>query len=439
MQYINNYIVHFTAGVIVIIKRQTRPNLQIDNIDDLILHINKVGVKKLKRCSDSNRQLLYKILESEHHSSAEFKKEMQKSWKHAYKDLSVFGWSDAEILEETNIRTETKKRALATSLKNTGMSESEYRRSRQNLCPEFWIRRGYSVEAAKLKIKEIQSSNSKKVQNQQKRESSPRTLDYWIKKGVHNPEERRSLFQRESSKRCPEYWMNRGCTYTEALEMVSSTQRESAACYYNNTSISDIRTKNRLCVEYYQAKGLTEEEIAQQLKDNGRTFSLEMCQAKYGEDDGFVIWQERQKKWQQTLNEKSPEELKVIREKQGIMSGRKWDTLNVPGIFYIIQISSSKLKIGITIRDIDKRYAASELSNKRIHVHPVDDIQTAYAIEQSIKRNHLAEIKKADYGVFGWTEVLDAEFDDVLNELTELINKDNLNLLKEHGKNENNT
>lgn len=305
---------------------------------------------------------------------------MQKSWKHAYKDLSVFGWSDAEILEETNIRTETKKRA-----------------------------------------------------------SSPRTLDYWIKKGVHNPEERRSLFQRESSKRCPEYWMNRGCTYTEALEMVSSTQRESAACYYNNTSISDIRTKNRLCVEYYQAKGLTEEEIAQQLKDNGRTFSLEICQAKYGEDDGFVIWQERQKKWQQTLNEKSPEELKVIREKQGIMSGRKWDALNVPGIFYIIQISSSKLKIGITIRDIDKRYAASELSNKRIHVHPVDDIQTAYAIEQSIKRNHLAEIKKADYGVFGWTEVLDAEFDDVLNELTELINKDNLNLLKEHGKNENNT
>ena len=247
------------------------------------------------------------------------------------------------------------------------------------------------------------------------------------------------MFQRESSQRCPEYWMNRGCTYTEALEMVSSKQRANAINYYNNTSPDDIRTKNRLCAEFYRAKGFTEEEIARQLKDNGRTFSLEICQEKYGEDDGFVIWQERQKKWQQTLNEKTAEELKEIREKQGIMSGRKWDALNVPGIFYIIQISSTKLKIGITIRDIDKRYAASELAGKRIHIHPVDDIQTAYLIEQTIKRNHLSEIKKADYGVFGWTEVLDESFDNVLSELTELINKDNLNILKEHSKNENDT
>lgn len=127
------------------------------------------------------------------------------------------------------------------------------------------------------------------------------------------------MWQKESSQRCPEYWMNRGCSYEEAVKMVSEKQRESARFYYDNTPEAKIREKNVRCPEYYRSKGLSEEEIKQQLKDNGRTFSLEICQAKYGEDEGFSIWQERQRKWQQTLSNKSPDELKIIREKQGIM------------------------------------------------------------------------------------------------------------------------
>lgn len=104
-------------------------------------------------------------------------------------------------------------------------------------------------------------------------------------------------------------------------------------------------------------------------------------------------------------------------------------------MFYIIQISQSKLKIGITIREIDERYSPRELKDKRIHIHKFDDIQTAYLIEQIIKRRHITEIKKADHGVFGWTEVLQDSFENLLSELTELLNtEDNLNLLLERMK-----
>lgn len=425
----------------MIIKRQTRQDIEITTIDELILYINKIGINKLKRQTSDNLDVLFSILSAVYTQNTAFKKEMLKLWKPAYKNLKLFGWNDKEISDEIQTRTDIKKKALATALRNSGLTEKEYRRTLSNVCPEYWIKRGFTPTEAIIKVEEVQSNNSKKASNQQKRESSPRTLDYWIKKGVSNPEERRQMWQKESSQRCPEYWMSRGCSYEEAVKMVSEKQRASVRLYYDNTPEAEIRAKNIRCPEYYRAKGMSEDEIKQRLKDNGRTFSLEICQAKYGEDEGYVIWEERQRKWQQTLNNKSPDELEIIRQKQGVMQGRKWDSLHVPGIFYIIQISLSRVKIGITIRDIDERYPLQALKDKRIHTHKVDDIQTAYLIEQIIKRRHITEIKKADYGVFGWTEVLQDSFENILSELTELINtKDNLNLLLERMmKNENYT
>jgi G:T-mismatch repair DNA endonuclease (very short patch repair protein) len=44
------------------------------------------------------------------------------------------------------------------------------------------------------------------------------------------------------------------------------------------------------------------------LSNSQKYFSKEICVQKYGENEGMKIWQDRQNKWQGTLNSKSAEE-----------------------------------------------------------------------------------------------------------------------------------
>ena len=54
------------------------------------------------------------------------------------------------------------------------------------------------------------------------------------------------------------------------------------------------------------------EEAQEKLKERQITFSLQICIDKYGEEIGLIKWQERQDKWQKTLDAKSPEEKLAI-------------------------------------------------------------------------------------------------------------------------------
>jgi hypothetical protein len=49
--------------------------------------------------------------------------------------------------------------------------------------------------------------------------------------------------------------------------------------------------------EYYLNKGYSEEESIELLKERQRTFTLEKCIEKYGEEEGKNRWLERQEKW----------------------------------------------------------------------------------------------------------------------------------------------
>lgn len=65
-------------------------------------------------------------------------------------------------------------------------------------------------------------------------------------------------------------------------------------------------------IEYYLAKGLSEEEAKLALSKHQTTFSKEICIEKYGEEAGLKRWQDRQEKWQDNLNSKSLEEQERI-------------------------------------------------------------------------------------------------------------------------------
>ena len=61
-------------------------------------------------------------------------------------------------------------------------------------------------------------------------------------------------------------------------------------------------------IEYWTKQGYTEDEAVEIIHKRQQTFTLEKCIEKYGPEDGYKRWKDRQDKWQKTLNDKSPEE-----------------------------------------------------------------------------------------------------------------------------------
>jgi hypothetical protein len=77
-----------------------------------------------------------------------------------------------------------------------------------------------------------------------------------------------------------------------------------------NQRISTTKTNNNFTttIQYYLKKGMTYEEAQKSLTARQKTFSLDNCIEKYGEEKGKKIWNARQTKWLHTLDKKSDEE-----------------------------------------------------------------------------------------------------------------------------------
>jgi len=69
-------------------------------------------------------------------------------------------------------------------------------------------------------------------------------------------------------------------------------------------------------VEYWTDQGYSDEEAKELLKKRQSTFSKKICIEKYGEEQGLKWWQERQDKWQSTLNSKPQDEIDRINKKK---------------------------------------------------------------------------------------------------------------------------
>ena len=76
------------------------------------------------------------------------------------------------------------------------------------------------------------------------------------------------------------------------------------------------RGNSTTSLEYYTKRGYSEEEAKVKLSERQSTFNLEKCIEKFGEVEGRKRWEERQQKWQDTLNAKPIEERLVINRKK---------------------------------------------------------------------------------------------------------------------------
>lgn len=65
-------------------------------------------------------------------------------------------------------------------------------------------------------------------------------------------------------------------------------------------------------IGYWVKQGYSEQEATELVSKRQTTFSKEVCINKYGKKEGLEIWKQRQKKWQNTLTSKPPEEIERI-------------------------------------------------------------------------------------------------------------------------------
>lgn len=167
--------------------------------------------------------------------------------------------------------------------------------------------RVYAESNSKEYSKKMSLTLSEKVKEEKRlgtyKQYNPYSVSDQIEKHNYTTEEailaikNKKEIDRFNSIWCKEYWISRGYSEEQAAANVSEEQRKNCSKYFEKTSKEERRKNSKLCPEYWIDKGLTDEEIKLQLSKNGRTFSLDICIEKYGEELGTLIWKDRQEQW----------------------------------------------------------------------------------------------------------------------------------------------
>lgn len=140
---------------------------------------------------------------------------------------------------------------------------------------------------------------------------SPYTIEHWLRKGFTEEQAKIEIAKRRITN--PLYWIEKGYSIENAKEKVREHQSKSAKANKGN---DEFRKKCTTSIEYWITKGYDLEDAKHMLSDRQATFSLEKCIEKLGVEEGTKRWKERQDRWQNTLNNKSPEEREEINRKR---------------------------------------------------------------------------------------------------------------------------
>jgi hypothetical protein len=104
-----------------------------------------------------------------------------------------------------------------------------------------------------------------------------------------------AIERRQRSPKCIEF-------YQKHYPELSDVEHEELLAKHMAYSKSKI-TPDTCCTqpEYWEARGYTHEEAIAMIHDGRFAFSLEKCVTKYGEEEGRKFYEDRQKRWQQSL------------------------------------------------------------------------------------------------------------------------------------------
>ena len=165
----------------IIIKRATRPDIRINDLDDLTPYLSKTS-KQFKRINDNNSRMFAELFGKTFDSTDEFKKTLKKilgisgsgfiNDQHILKN--VYGWEQQEFDVWKNFLSNRTKNFLSRE----GISPEEFHQRNSHFNKMFWISRGLSDEDAIAKVSSLQSSISKRIDKETKAECSPLSPKY---------------------------------------------------------------------------------------------------------------------------------------------------------------------------------------------------------------------------------------------------------------------
>lgn len=181
---------------------------------------------------------------------------------------------------------------------------------------------------------------------------------------------------------------------------------------------------NDTTIKYWLNRGYSEQESKDKISERQSTFSLAKCIEKHGEELGRQVWLNRQEKWQESLQNKSIEEIQQINMKKS--TGRINQLFNsdpvvknIPAILYYIKFYNDEIefwKIGITSKTIKERFGTQE--NVKMHhdlnyeVLFIDDSMSFYDCfkkEQKVLNNNKDKRIIVNYKGFTTTEAFECD------------------------------
>lgn len=184
---------------------------------------------------------------------------------------------------------------------------------------DYWLQRGWLNEDINKKRKERYATGTvefqKKKYNLSDKEAEEKLNKRQTIIKTKRKETYRKYLEKDPSyfkKKCGysvEHFMNKGYSVKESKELslklakkVSNKNKKWAEEQRNNNKeYWNSRTETQLC--YWIAKGYSEEEAKNMLKDRQTTFSKKKLIEKYGEEEGIRVWKERNLKWSQKIEE----------------------------------------------------------------------------------------------------------------------------------------
>jgi uncharacterized low-complexity protein len=159
--------------------------------------------------------------------------------------------------------------------------------------------RKYGLEYSSLQTKDLSEQMSANI----KKANAEGRCGF--QKGGYNPAKNEETRNGRNSVWSMNFKGYDGLTSEEKLARIKALGKRAQESRDNNHS-------NATKIDYYLARGYSEKDAKAALSERQRTFTLEKCIARHGEDEGRRIYRERQEHWQATMKSKPKEEIERI-------------------------------------------------------------------------------------------------------------------------------
>jgi hypothetical protein len=137
---------------------------------------------------------------------------------------------------------------------------------------------------------------------------SPYSIQFWLDRGYSDDDAKYEISKRRSYNR--NYWVNKYGEINGELKYYEFITKGTLGKKHS----LQTRKKNSTTLDYWIELGYSIDDAVELRKNRQKTFTLESCIEKYGKEMGTSVFENRQLKWQETLKNKSSDELKRIDE-----------------------------------------------------------------------------------------------------------------------------